>query len=195
MSFTHTQRFTGLRNCRLIRIRRRQLVLWRWFALCLFEDQVDLRHLEPGDGDVEVEVFELQQIIEFDCQCWLVPAGIFSQFVVGDDVGPDLFFGHLIEANRRHFGNAKQLRRLYSPMSGDDAILSINQHWIRKSEDPNAFSNLPNLMLRVRSGIVRTRCKIRYWLVYKCLVFNEHMLTTSKRQCIRYRFADVVLYL
>jgi hypothetical protein len=50
-------------------------------------------------------------------------------------------------------------------MAGDNAILRVDKHRIRKPKDPDALSNLPNLMLRVRSGIVGVGLKLVWVLV------------------------------
>ena len=49
-----------------------------------FEDEVDLRHLEPGQFDVDVD---LDQPLKFNRQQLPVPPGLLGELVVGQDVG------------------------------------------------------------------------------------------------------------
>ena len=55
------------------------------------KDQVDLRDLKAGDGDIEA-IVNGQQILQFDRQDRLVPAGDFSQTIVGDNIGTNLIW-------------------------------------------------------------------------------------------------------
>ena len=48
-------------------------------------------------------------------------------------------------------------------MAGDDLILGINQHWIRKAEDADALGNLADLVLRVCPGISRMGVETLKW--------------------------------
>ena len=49
-----------------------------------FKDEVDLRRLEPGQFDVDVE---FDQPLQFDRQELFVPAGPLGELVVGKDIG------------------------------------------------------------------------------------------------------------
>ena len=51
----------------------------------------------------------------------LVPAGVLCQLVVGDDVGPNLILGQLIEPDRRRLAIPAQLCRSDTPMPGNQA--------------------------------------------------------------------------
>jgi hypothetical protein len=56
-------------------VRRVALIRVRPSCLQLAEQDVDLRHLEAGDGDVEVEI-ELKQVLQLDREQLAIPAGV-----------------------------------------------------------------------------------------------------------------------
>ena len=56
-------------------------------AVCLagiLQDDVDFRHLEPGQFDLDVEI---DQALQLNRQKLLVPPGLLGKLVVGQDVG------------------------------------------------------------------------------------------------------------
>jgi hypothetical protein len=50
----------------------------------LLQDEVDLRHVEPGQFDIDVE---FDQALQFNRQQLLIPAGLLGELVVGQDIG------------------------------------------------------------------------------------------------------------
>lgn len=63
-------------------------ILFIGLRIRLLENQVDFRNFEASDG--HIEIIEGQQMLKFDRQNRLIPAGFFGQTVVGNDVGADL---------------------------------------------------------------------------------------------------------
>src|SRR5205823_12525669 len=50
----------------------------------ILQDDVDFRHLEPGQFDFDIEI---DQTLQLDRQNLLVPPGLLGELVVGQDVG------------------------------------------------------------------------------------------------------------
>jgi hypothetical protein len=107
---------------------------------------VDLGCLETGYGDVEVEI-ELQEALKLDGEQLAVPARVFGELVVGDDIGANLGVREVLEADRRHAFQTKQLGRLDAPMAGDDTARAIYQNWVCKPEPLYTGGDLADLLL------------------------------------------------
>jgi hypothetical protein len=56
----------------------------------------------------------------------LIPAGVESQLVVGQHVGPLLGQRHVIDAQARRCRHTKLARRLHATVSGENTILSVD---------------------------------------------------------------------
>ena len=63
-----------------------------------FDQQVDLARLKAGDLDIEIQV-DLGEMLELDGEKLFIPAGELGQPVVGQDIGPLLGFGQVVEPN------------------------------------------------------------------------------------------------
>lgn len=124
-----------------------------------FADQhVDLRRIEAGDRDIEVKV-EFREILELKPQQFTVPASVFGQPVVGDDIGADVGLAHVGKPHRRHFSHADQLRGFYAAMTRDDAGFLVDQNRIGEAEAPDGGRDLFELLLRMRAGIAYARAQ------------------------------------
>ena len=99
-------------------------------------------------------------MLQFDGEDGLVPAGVLGQFVVGNDVCPNLVIRQPVEPNRRHLRYAEQLRRLNSPVAGDYLIVGINQDRVCKAERPHAFGDLPDLVFGMCARVARVRFQV-----------------------------------
>ena len=116
------------------------------------DQEVDLGRLEAGDLDFEVEL-DFGQVLELDREQGLVPAGKLREAIVGDDIGPLLIFGQMIDKKGRDRVQPQDLRGLDPAVTGDDHVFGINQHRVRKSKLPDAGCDLTDLLFRVRSGV------------------------------------------
>ena len=67
------------------------------------QQQIDLRRLKPGQGDIEfLGRHNVDQFTELDRQDFAIPASLFSDLVVGDQIGAFLRCGEMVEADYRH---------------------------------------------------------------------------------------------
>jgi len=72
----------------------------------ILQDDVDFRHLEPGQFDFDIEI---DQTLQLDRQKLLVPAGLLGELVVGQDVGALIRLAQMREPAGRHRGDAEEL--------------------------------------------------------------------------------------
>src|SRR5260370_31009505 len=86
---------------------------------------IDLRRLKPGDGRVKVKV-EVGQVLELQRQEIAIPAGIFSQPVIGDHIRALLRFSHMIQAYGLHLTDAEQLGGFNTAVTCDYSELRID---------------------------------------------------------------------
>lgn len=85
-------------------------------------------------------------MLQLDCENRFVPAGIFSEFIVCQNVGADLILRQVFETDCGNFIYAKCVGGLNSSMACDDHPVAINQNRIGESELLNATSNLLDLV-------------------------------------------------
>ena len=100
---------------------------------------------------IDLEVAKLGQ---FQREHLVIPAGIESDAVVGENVGALLRLAHVRAVDARHTRQPKPSRRLYTSMAGNNAALAVDQDGIAKPELSNAASYLNYLRLAVRSSIL-----------------------------------------
>lgn len=125
--------------------------------VCLLgQNGVDLWNGEAAQRNIETALFSLaQQGGQLLRQKIAVPACVERQLVVGEDIGALLRCRHVIEADARHLGLAKQLGRFDPAMAGKDRSGLIDQHRIGKAEFGNAVGDLPDLLLRMGPGVTQ----------------------------------------
>ena len=121
------------------------------------EDQaVDLRRVETDDLDIEVEL-DLAERLELYRQQFFIPTGQLGQAVVGDDVCLDLCFGEVAQPDCRDLFEPEQLRRCQTPVARDDLPVLIDQDRVSPAECLDGRSDMPDLLVRVGTGISRIR--------------------------------------
>jgi hypothetical protein len=147
----------------------------------LADQDVDLRHRKAGDRHLEVEV-EFGEILKVDRQQLPVPAGLFGDAVVCNHIGADLGLAHVCETDRRHGLEAELLGRLDPAMAGNDAIIAIDQHRVRKTELPDGVDDLADLRLGVRTRIARPRRQSRGLLVDDAKVGHSRLPVSGARK-------------
>ena len=121
---------------------------------------VDLRRVETDDLDIEVEL-DLAERPQLNRQQLVVPTGQLGQAVVGDDVRLNLCFGEVAQPDCRDLFEPEQLRRCQAPVARDDLPVFIDQEGVRPAECLDGRSDLPDLLFRVRAGILRIRLEGR----------------------------------
>ena len=130
----------------------------------LADEHVDLRQLEAGDGEIEVDV-EVGEILELDREQVPIPAGILGELVVGDHISADIRLAHARQLDGRDRHAAEQLRGRDTAMPGDDAVRIIDQDRIGESEPPDRRGDLLNLLCGMRARIACSGLQRRNRLV------------------------------
>jgi hypothetical protein len=107
--------------------------------------QIDLANLETGDLNVEVESDQRERL-ELLAEQPVVPGRDLGQPIIGDRECAGLHWAQVIEAQRRHLGNANFTGGQHSPMASDDVAVTIDQDRDDEAKGLEAFANLPNLL-------------------------------------------------
>jgi hypothetical protein len=76
-----------------------------------------------------------------------------DQPVVGEDVGPLLRLGEVLEPDRRHGVEAKHFGRLDPAMAGDDAAVLVDQDRIVEAERGDVCRDLGDLLCAMGAGV------------------------------------------
>ena len=100
-----------------------------------------------------IEIHALQGFY-LDSQEFLVPACILGKSVVRNDVGFFLGFGKVIHKHARNFLDAFFLGSHHSAVSGNDAIVTVDDNGIYKTELTQGGTQLCDLLWGVGSRIV-----------------------------------------
>jgi hypothetical protein len=101
---------------------------------------------------VELEAFVCKSL-QLLTEQFVIPAGIESQPIVGQDVRALLRIGKMAQYNDWHLLQLEVACGQQPSMAGDDASLRVNQDWICKSKFGNAVRNLPDLMVGMSTSI------------------------------------------
>ena len=109
----------------------------------LLEDEVDLRHLEPGQFDIDVE---LDQPLQLNRQQLPVPSGLLGKLVVGQHIGALIGIAQVRQPARRHRVDAKELGRFHAAVAGDDLLRIVHQDRVAEAELLDALCDLANLL-------------------------------------------------
>ena len=116
--------------------------------------------VETDDLDIEVELDPAERL-QLYRQQFLVPTGQLGQAVIGDDVCLDLCFGEAAQPDCRDLFEPEQPRRCQAPVARDDLPVLIDQDGVRPAECLDGRSDLPDLLVRVGTGISRIRLEGR----------------------------------
>ena len=103
-----------------------------------------------------IEIHALQSF-DFNSQEFLVPACILGKSVVRNDVGFFLCFGKVIHKHAGNFLNAFFLGSHHSAVSGNDAIVTVDDNGIHKAELTQGGTQLCDLLRGVGSRIIDIR--------------------------------------
>ena len=128
--------------------------------ICIFacgkfaQQDVDFRRLEPYNRHVEIQI-NIDQLLDFESKEGPIPARVLGKFVVGDDVGTYLVLRHVFEADRRDQLKTKLPCGRNAPVTGNNAVMTINEDRVPETKMPDAFSNLPDLFRRMCPRIIR----------------------------------------
>ena len=104
----------------------------------------------------DIKIHALQGL-DFDFQHFLIPACVKRHTVVGKDVGFLLCLGKVVHKNTRHLIDAFFLGSHHTSVSGNDAIILINNDGIDKAELTERRTELHNLLRRMGAGIIYIR--------------------------------------
>ena len=89
-------------------------------------------------------------------------------------MGPNLFLGECLKADRRHLCHTEEPGCFDSAMSGNDLILGIYKYRIGEAKHADALGNLPDMVLLMDSGIVWVRFELRDRLISNGPLFVVH---------------------
>ena len=136
------------------------------------QDEVDLRHLESGQFDIDLE---LDQPLQLNRQQLPVPAGLLGEPVVGQDVGALIGVAQVRQPACGHCVDTKELGGFHAAVASDDLLRIVHQDRVAEAELLDALCDLPNLLPRMRSGIVWVRPQLAHRRV-----FNLHIASLEK---------------
>ena len=115
-------------RCRIRRQRWQDIVRLRPRGGHIRQEQIDLRRLKPGQGDIEsLGRQKVDQLAELDRQDFAIPAGLFSDLVVGDQIGALLRRGEMVETDYRHMSKFLKPCGLETSMAGKNHIGVIDE--------------------------------------------------------------------
>ena len=115
------------------------------------EEICDLIILEAHKTHIKVHAL---QSLDFNLQQRFIPACIHCHTVVGKNVGFLLCLGEIIHEHTRHFLDAFFLGGHHTAMSGDDAVVLIDDDGIDETELPERRAELHNLFRGVGAGVI-----------------------------------------
>jgi hypothetical protein len=127
------------------------LVVGIFFGRCGADDQIDLGHLEASDRHIDVGKGD--EMLKLDLQHLFIPAGVLCKPVIRNNIGPNLIWSQVFEADGRHLCHPEKLCRLHSSVACNDRSGSINQDGINEAESLNTIPQFPNLRLSVSPGV------------------------------------------
>jgi len=98
--------------------------------------------LETHEAHVEALVLKG---LDFDAKHLVVPAGVFCQLIIGNDVRAFLRLGQMIQHDHGNLGQPKLPRGEQTTMAGEYSRLRVHQNRVVKAELRDAGSDLGNL--------------------------------------------------
>jgi hypothetical protein len=116
--------------------------------------RLDLGRAEAGQQRVEAHRGKVGQL---DPQQRLVPAAVFGQLIIGDQVGALLLVGPTASRHHRHLNQAQPLRSQHPPVPSYDQPGLIDQHRNRPAPLVDRRGNLSDLSLGMGPGVARVR--------------------------------------
>jgi hypothetical protein len=130
--------------------RRTRTDLYRFFLLlsfscdCFLQDQIDFPYFKASDGNIKLEV-DRGQMLKLNGQNRMVPTSFLRQLVIRQNIGPDLVFGQIVQADGRHLADAQQFCGCDPTVSGNDRSRAIDKNRVGEAERSDAVRNLTNL--------------------------------------------------
>lgn len=98
------------------------LIVFRHADLPFQQNRINLRNLKTSDSDFEVRI-QGEQMLQFNSEDGIVPAGLLSQVVVSNDVCTNLIFGEIFEADGWERSHAEEPACFDSPMTCDNSVV------------------------------------------------------------------------
>lgn len=93
-----------------------------------------------------------REFAEFEPQQVAIPSGEFGEVGLGDDVGPLLCFGEVLDPNHRDGVETERLRRLESAVSGDHPPRGIGEDRVQETEAFDRAGDLSGRVVRALRG-------------------------------------------
>ena len=120
-------------------------------------------------GKQRVEVHPLQRL-DLNPQKLLIPSGVHRHAVVRNDIGFLLRFGKMVGKDTRNFLDAFFFGSKNTSMSGNHAIVAVDDDGVDKTELPERRAELGDLLRGVGAGIVHIGYQFgdRYQLHFRC---------------------------
>ena len=111
-------------------------------------------------GEKRVKICRLQGL-DLHTQKFFIPARVHCHAVVGDDVGLLLGFRKVVGKDTRHLRNAFLLGGKNTTVTGNNAIVTVDDDRIDKAELTERGAELVDLLRRMGTGIVDIRYQLR----------------------------------
>jgi hypothetical protein len=86
-----------------------------------------------------------------------IPAGIFGEPIICNQVSPNLGLAHSRQAHGRDLIKADDFGGFDATVAGNDAVSVIDQDRVGETKPPDGIGDLGNLLLGVGSGVGRAR--------------------------------------
>ncbi len=120
-------------------------------ALALLVDhEIDFGEREAGEGEIEADIAERQQLVGEDVE---IPAGVEGELVVGDDIGADFLGGEVGEAQGWHAFHPELLCGHDAAVSGDDGAVVRNEDGVGEAKASDAVGDLADLRAGMPAGV------------------------------------------
>src|ERR1035437_1187558 len=148
--FSEHPQITGSAHGRLRQVRYRVFIRQSRGGVLRREKLRQFHILETEQAHVEVFILKS---LDFDAKQLVIPASVFGQLVVGDDVRALLCFAQMIENDDRDFGESQLPRGKKTTVARDEASLRIHQNRIVKAELSDAGGDLGDLGVGVGPGV------------------------------------------
>ena len=127
------------------------IVIFRVRIAPVLEQVSQFLLVKAGKGDVKSLAL---QRLDFHPEELFIPTCVHRHAVIGEDVGFFLRLGQVIHKDTGHLGDAFLLGGKQTTVTGDDAIVTVDDDRVDKAEFPQRRAELHDLLRRVRPSIV-----------------------------------------
>jgi len=114
-------------------------------GLCIADDQIDLRRLEAGDGQIAAE---FEQVLKLEPECPIIPLAALLGAVEGDAQFSDLDLRQVVDPDAGGRGCAEAVQGLQDCMAVDHLAFACDQEWSHAAERLDRSAHPRGLRLR-----------------------------------------------